>query len=68
MTPNHTALSYIKSKDIDLLLSYVWKLPYKIEIKGAPVLKGKSWYLFFVYGDSQANNLDRPKIIDLDSL
>ena len=37
------------------------QLPFKIEIKGAPVLNGKIWYLFFILPESELldfNNLE----------
>lgn len=60
----HTKLAYIKSKDIDKLLGFVWRLPYKIEVKGNPVINKNIWYLYFVYPDSV--NLERKRIINID--
>lgn len=43
-----TRLRFVSSKDIDNLLGWVNSLPYKIEIKGNPVLNKSKWFLFFV--------------------
>ena len=48
----NTRIRYVASKDVDLLISYVNSLPYKIEIKGNPILKGKKWFLFFILPDN----------------
>jgi len=43
-----TKLRYVCSKDPNKLINYTNKLlPYKIEIKGNPILNKGKWYLWF---------------------
>jgi len=45
---NQTKLRYIASRDPKKIVKYVNELiPYKIEIKGSPVLNNKKWFLWF---------------------
>jgi len=62
--PIATRLRWSASKDADLLMSYVNKLPYRIEIKGTPVLKGAKWFLWFILPDDE--NLKEEFSGDLD--
>ena len=48
MAISSTRLRYISSGDLDELMAFVSLLPFKIEIKGAPSLVNKKWFLFFV--------------------
>lgn len=48
-----TQLRYVSSKDVDKLIIWVNKLPYKIEIKGQPILKNNKFYLFYVLPENQ---------------
>jgi len=47
-----TRLRYIEAKKLESLIAYVNKLPYKIEIKGNPIVRDKKWFLFFIPPDS----------------
>lgn len=49
-----TRIRWVASKDKDLLMAWVSNLPYKIEIKGNPVLEGKKWVLFYILPESPA--------------
>lgn len=42
-----THLKYMVSDDLDALTNAVEALPFRVEIKGAPVSKDDDWYLFF---------------------
>lgn len=53
MAVKSTRLRFVSSKDATKLVEFVDGLPFKIEIKGAPVLKQDTFYLFFVIPDSQ---------------
>ncbi len=46
-----TQLRYISAKDPKIILAWVNHLPYKIEIKGAPIFAKGRWYLYFVMPD-----------------
>ncbi len=46
-----TKLRYIKSKKEENLIQYVNTLPYKIEIKGAPLFVKNKWFLWFNLSD-----------------
>ena len=46
-----TKLRFVSSKDERLILAWVNRLPYKIEIKGAPIFARSRWYLYFVIPD-----------------
>ncbi len=46
-----TQLRVVYSKDLDLLLTWVNSLPYKIEIKGNPLLNKGKFHLFYVIPD-----------------
>lgn len=48
---NHTKLRFIAAADPKIVTAAVEKLPFKIEIKGAPVLNGQIWYLWFTIQD-----------------
>ncbi len=48
MTEVSTQLRVVWSKDPELLAQWVSALPFKIEIKGNPILKGNRFYLFFI--------------------
>lgn len=58
-----TLLRYISSKKIERIISYVNKLPYKIEIKGGIIFDGKNYVLSFVLPDyaleKPSGNLDK---------
>lgn len=62
-----TRLRVIISRDIELLLAFIDGLPYKIEIKGGPVIKQKQWHVFYVLPDEENPALARvPLLINLD--
>jgi hypothetical protein len=44
-------LRFISSKDVEKLIAYVNGLPYRIEIKGAPIFAEGKWVLFFIPPD-----------------
>ena len=46
-----TRLKYIAAKNFDVLTRAVEALPFKVEIKGNPVLYGKKWVIYFVIPD-----------------
>jgi hypothetical protein len=48
MAIKSTRLRYISARKLNDLISYVNNLPFKIEIKGNPVLEGRLWVLFFI--------------------
>ena len=67
MSQINTRLRVAASKDLDLLLSWVNNLRFKIEIKGNPVIKDKKWNLFFVLPESDEPTARKmPLIINLD--
>jgi hypothetical protein len=43
-----TRLRYISAKTAAALTAAVSALPFKVEIKGGPTLRGGRWYVFFV--------------------
>lgn len=43
-----TRLRFVYAKDPKGLVAFCEALPFKVEIKGNPVLQGKYWYLFFI--------------------
>lgn len=51
MSKKSTQLRYACSTDPQLLVSWVNSLPFKIEIKGNPLLKGNKFFLFFTLID-----------------
>jgi len=53
MEINSTRIRYISSKDVDEIIGFVNRLPFKIEIKGNPVLKGSKWFLFFILPENE---------------
>jgi len=67
MAIDSTRLRAATSKDLESLLSWLNKLPFKVEIKGNPVFKDKKWYLFFVLPESFNPQIDKiPLTLDLD--
>ena len=69
MSINSTRLRLFVSKDIEQLLLAVNGLPYKIEIKGQPVLIKGKWHLFFVPPDDDNPVVKRlPIITDIDGV
>lgn len=46
--PKSTRLRYLKAKTEEEVSAAVTRLPFKVEIKGAPVWNGKRWVLWFV--------------------
>ena len=50
-TPHNTRLRYVASKDVNRIVEYVNRLPYRVEIKGCPVFSNKKWTLFFILPD-----------------
>lgn len=61
--PKFTRLRYARTRDIDLLQSYLELLGVRVQIYGAPVFDGSKWVLWFVPNDL---GNDIPSI-DLDS-
>ena len=47
-----TQLRYMISKDIDRLIMVVGRLPFKIEIKGQPMLLDDGWHIFFTIDEN----------------
>lgn len=43
-----TRLRFIRALSAEALCDAVSSLPFKVEIKGGPVLDGKRWVIFFV--------------------
>lgn len=59
----YTKLQYVKSKNAETIVEYVASLPFMIEIKSAPCVKGEYFYLFFILpndfsGPITVGNLD----------
>ena len=46
-----TKLRFIASKDPEKITQALERLPFKVEIKGAPVRKGPKWFLWFTIQD-----------------
>ena len=53
MSVKSTRLRFIVSKTASGLSDAVSLLPFKVEIKGAPVFSNKKWYLWFVIPDNE---------------
>ena len=67
MEINSTRLRAATSKNLDSLLLWSNKIPFKIEIKGNPVFKSRKWHLFFVLPELDAPMFNKmPLIIDID--
>jgi len=66
MQVNSTRLRFVSSKNAMKIVSYCNSLPYKIEIKGNPILDGRVFVLFFVIPDSI--DKDEAKWGDLDKV
>lgn len=66
MSIDSTRIRYFSSKDVDLLIQAVNSLPFKVEIKGNPVLKKSKWFLFFVLPESEAPQFRKFQSLDLD--
>lgn len=47
-----TRLRFIKAPSLEILMSAVESLPYKVEIKGSPVKDGDAWVVFFTIPES----------------
>ena len=64
-----TRLRYVKSKDADKIVEFVNRLlHHKIEIKGNPVLNGKTWFLWFNLPDDLIKESLIHKVTNLDEL
>lgn len=51
MTVSSTRLRFISAKAAADLSVAVSSLPFKVEIKGAPVFDGTKWFLWFIIPD-----------------
>lgn len=58
MIVDNTRLRFISSKDALKVVGYCNNLPYKIEIKGNPVLNGKTWFLWFIIPDEIVKGIE----------
>ena len=47
-----TRLRFISTKNAGDLVSFLERLPFKVEIKGGPVPMDGRWFLFFVIPDN----------------
>lgn len=60
--PKFTRLRYAKTREIDLIQSYLEAIGTRVQIYGAPVWTGSKWVLWFVPDDRLAD----VKSVDLD--
>lgn len=51
MGSKNTRLRYVFSKDPEALVEWLNAIPFKVEIKGNPVVVKNKFYLFFVLPD-----------------
>lgn len=49
--PINTRIRFVRSKEIEKIISYVNGLPYRIEIKGGIQFNGKKYFLSFILPD-----------------
>lgn len=55
---NSTRLRYISAKTAAALTAAVSALPWKVEIKGGPVVRGGRWFVFFVLPENPGIKFD----------
>ena len=63
---NSTRLRYLTSKDKDILSEAVESLPFKVEIKGAPILENKKWVIWFVLPEDDIPQVKKFRSMELD--
>lgn len=60
--PKHTRLRYVRSRDPELIQQFLEAVGVRVQIYGAPVWTGESWFLWFIPDDRGADinsvNLD----------